>query len=429
MTSVELFLLLVAVVLVVGTIGERIFVLTNMPDAIWLLAAGVAIGPILGIVNRDQLAAVAPYLGAVTIVVILFDGGARLDIASTLRTAPRATLLALAGFAISILIVCLASMAAAAAGVLPQTWTWQHGLLLGTILGGSSSVVVMPAVFRAKVGVRVSGLVSLESALTDVLCIVGATTIVELMALSAAGQAPDPAGGVIRTFGLGILGGLAGGVLGLVGLRLLRGSEYTYPLLLAGLLSLYAAVDANGGSAPLAVLVFALIVANAHLPGFAEAEAWSGSLGPTVRGLHGVVSFMIKAFFFVFMGAMLGPVTMVEALGVLLAGLLLLGRFLAVRLATIGSGLGQPDLRLISVLLPRGLAAGVLASFPVYAGIPGSEPIPSVTYTAVIATILIFAVGFPLARRGQRDIPVEGEVVDLGGPSPVAESQMPPSLE
>jgi cell volume regulation protein A len=422
MTSVELFLLVVAVVLVVGAVGERIFVLTNLPDALWLLAAGVAIGPILGILHPDQLTTVAPYLGAVTIVVILFDGGARLDIATTLRTAPRATLLALIGFAISILIVCLVSMAAATAGVLPQTWSWQHGLLLGTILGGSSSVVVMPAVFRARVSPRVSGLVSLESALTDVLCIVGASTIVELMALSAAGEAPDPVIGVIRTFGLGIVGGLVGGGLGLVALRLLRGSEYTYPLLLAGLLSLYAAVDANGGSAPLAVLVFALIVANAHLPGFAEAEEWPGSLGPTVRGLHGVVTFMVKAFFFVFMGAMLGPLTAVEVLGVMLGGLLLLGRVLAVRLATISSGLGQPDLRLISVLLPRGLAAGVLASLPVYAGIPGSAPIPSVTYTAVITTILIFAVAFPLARRGERDVPASGVAMDQAGSSPAADS-------
>jgi cell volume regulation protein A len=420
MTSVELFLVAVAAVLVVGCIGERVFMLTNLPDALWLLAAGVAIGPILGILNTGQLTMVAPYLGAVTIIVILFDGGARLDIATTLRAAPRATLLALTGFGISILIVCLASMAAAAAGVLPQPWSWQHGLLLGTILGGSSSVVVMPAVFRAHVSPQVSGLVSLESALTDVLCIVGAITIIELMALSAAGATPDPVAGVVRTFGLGIVGGLVGGGVGLVALRLLRGSEYTYPLLLAGLLSLYATVDANGGSAPLAVLVFSLIVANAHLPGFAGAEDWPGSLGPTVRGLNGVVAFMVKAFFFVFMGAMLGPLTSLEVLGVLLGGLLLLGRVLAVRLATLGSGLQPSDRRLISALLPRGLAAGVLASLPVYAGIPGSEPIPSVTYTAVISTILIFAVAFPLARWNRKDASADGAVMDEGASSPVA---------
>jgi hypothetical protein len=43
---------------------------------------------------------------------------------------------------------------------------------------------------------------------------------------------------VIRTFELGVVGGLIGGIPGLVALRFLRDSEYAYPLLLAGLLSL-----------------------------------------------------------------------------------------------------------------------------------------------------------------------------------------------
>jgi cell volume regulation protein A len=418
LTPVETFLLTVAAILVVGSVGEWLFALTSIPDALWLLAAGIAIGPILGLVGTDQLTAIAPYLGALTIIVILFDGGARLDIGSTLRSAPRATLLAFLGFAIAILVVALASMAAAAAGVLPPSWSWQHGLLLGAILGGSSSVVVMPAVLRAGVGPRVSALVSLESALTDVLCIVGASTIVGLMALSAPGAAPDPVASVARSFGVGVLGGLLGGGLGLVALRFLRGSEFAYPMLLSGLLALYVAVDATGGSAPLAVLVFALVVANARVPTFVEAEQWPGSLGPTVRGLHGMIAFVIKAFFFVFMGAMLGPVSPEMAVGVVLGGLLLLARVGAVRIATVRSGIPTSDRRLMSVLLPRGLAAGVLAGLPVYAGIPGSGTIPSVTFAAVITTIVLFALAFPLARRGQRNGPGVEPGVSPGDPGP-----------
>jgi NhaP-type Na+/H+ and K+/H+ antiporter len=163
-------------------------------------------------------------------------------------------------------------------------------------------------------------------------------------------------------------------------------------------------------------------VANAHLRGFAEALKWLGSLGPTVRGLHGMIVFIVKAFFFVFMGAMLGPLSLEMVLGVLL----LLGRFLAVGLATARAGLAPPERRLVWVLLPRGLAAGVLAGLPVYAGIPGSAPILNVTYAAVLTTILIFAVAFPLARRGQSKVPANGVALDSGGPSPAADSQMPP---
>ncbi len=407
MTPVQTFLLAVAAILALGSIGERLFALTSIPDALWLLAAGVFIGPVLGLAQPDQLTQVAPYLGAVTIIVILFDGGVRLDIGTTIRAAPRATLLSFLGFVLAALAVALVSMAGAAVDLLPQPWTWQHGLLLGTILGGSSSVVVMPAVIRARVGPQVSGLVSLESALTDVLCIVGASTIVELMAINAASGVPDPVARVAWTFGSGIVGGLVGGGLGLIALRIVRGSEYTYPLLLAGMLGLYVAVDAAGGSAPLAILVFALVVANAHLPGPIEAEQWPGSLGPTVRGLHGMIAFVVKAFFFVFMGAMLGPLSVEMAFGVGLAGVLLGVRAVAVRLSVAGTKLPTADRRLVSVLLPRGLAAGVLAGLPVYAGIPGSAPIPGVTYAAVLATIVIFAVAFPLARRGRSEAAAE----------------------
>jgi hypothetical protein len=49
--------------------------------------------------------------------------------------------------------------------------------------------------------------------------------------------------------------------------------------------------------------------------------------------------------------------------------------------------------------MPRGMAAGVLATLPLAAGVPASEPLPVLVFACVFTTILIFAVGFPLARR------------------------------
>jgi len=80
------------------------------------------------------------------------------------------------------------------------------------------------------------------------------------------------------------------------------------------------------------------------------------------------------------------------------------------------------DRRLVSILLPRGLAAGVLAGLPGYAGIPGSAPIPSVTYAAVLTTILLFAVAFPLARRGQSNAATDDMALDPLGSSPATDS-------
>jgi Na+:H+ antiporter len=64
----------------------------------------------------------------------------------------------------------------------------------------------------------------------------------------------------------------------------------------------------------------------------------------------------------------------------------------------LGSALSVPERRVVSVLGPRGLAAGVLATFPLAAGLPASSPIPVVVYSAVITTILAFAIGLPMVR-------------------------------
>jgi hypothetical protein len=46
------------------------------------------------------------------------------------------------------------------------------------------------------------------------------------------------------------------------------------------------------------------------------------------------------------------------------------------------------------------MAAGVLATMPWAAGVPATEDLPNVVFAAALVTILIFAVGFPQARRG-----------------------------
>ena len=47
----------------------------------------------------------------------------------------------------------------------------------------------------------------------------------------------------------------------------------------------------------------------------------------------------------------------------------------------------------------RYLLAGVLATLPVTAGIKGTENLPVVVFAAVLTTILVFAVGFPMVKK------------------------------
>jgi cell volume regulation protein A len=393
MDPVAILLLAIAAIFVVGTLGELVFERTGIPDVIWLILVGVAVGPVGGLITRTELIDVAPYLAAFTLIVILFEGGSRIPLDQLRASAGRASLLALVGFLLAVTGVAGVTQVLAAFGGMPDGWTLGHGILAGCILGGSSSVIIMPTLARAKLEPVLSSTLSLESALTDVLCVVGASTMIGLLGSEAASGSPVLA--LLRSFGLGAGAGVVAGLVWMVVLALLHTSERSYPLTLAALLALYVAVDEIGGSAALAVLGFAVVVGNGQLIGRKLNLGVDADLRTDVRGFNQQMAFMIKSFFFTFIGLMLGPPWRLIALGLGLAAALYLTRVVAARIACSGNGWDRPRRSLIAVALPRGMAAGVLATMPATAGVPATESLPVTVFAAVVGTILIFVFGFP----------------------------------
>ncbi len=397
MSPVGLFLITIASIFLIGALGEVVFRRTQIPDVIWLLVAGIVIGPVTGLVTPDDLRAIAPYFGALTLVVVLFDGGSQLDLKQIASSAPRSSLLAVSTFLVTVVVVAVASMGARWLGWFPIEWSWVHATMLGCILGGSSSIIIMPAMQLAKVPDQTASLVNLESAFTDAFCVVGATAMIQI--LLAAGDAASPGTALARSFGLGASLGTAAGFAWLLVLRALHSSEHGYPVTLAALLVLYVGVDAAGGSAALGILAFAIVVGSAeHFRGILRLEE-DFRLSEDVRGFHRQVTFIVKSFFFTFIGAMLAPPWSLVAIGAGFGVLLLAARVPAVRLALMGGGYEPSVMRLTEIAMPRGLAAGVLASMPMAAGVPATDHLPVLVFAAVTTSIVIFTVGLPMVRR------------------------------
>ena len=84
--------------------------------------------------------------------------------------------------------------------------------------------------------------------------------------------------------------------------------------------------------------------------------------------------------------------------GVALGLILVVARLVTVPAVLIGSHLRPLDTRVVAILAPRGLAAGVLATFPIAAGVREAEAIPTIVHAAAITTIVAFAVAPPLVR-------------------------------
>ncbi len=420
MDPVLLFLLGFATIFIVGIGGELVFERTSVPDVVWLMLVGILLGPVFGVVRREDLMAVGPYFGALTLVVVLFDGGRQLRLGDVSRSFPRAALLAVAGFSFNVVVMTLASLGAAALGFLPSQWTVMHGVILGAILGGSSSVVIMPTLAKARLDPRLSAMISLESALTDVLCVVVTVACIDIVVSGSGGM---DRGAIIlgRSFGIGLGAGLAAGLLWVLFMGLLRRVGNTYAATLSILLLLYVGVSLLGGNAALAILAAAVVVGNApslsHALGLREPAA----LDDEVQDTHSQITFIVKSFFFTFIGAMLGPPWGLVALGLLFAVLLFLARVPAAALSTWGGGFTGAERQITGVMMPRGMAAGVLALMPHGAGVPGTELLPVVAFSVVLGSIAIFAVGFPLARRGAAAPPP--------GASPPGATSAPPDSE
>jgi cell volume regulation protein A len=398
MDAVSIFLLAVAGIFLIGVAGEIVFRKSHVPDAVWLVLAGVMAGPVTGLLHHGMLLQIAPFFAALTLIVILFDGGRRLRVESVARSIPTAAGVALTSFVASSLVVALLAQGAAAVGWIPAPWTPLHSALLGVILGGSSSVVIMPSMAIARVPERVADVLNLEAAITDILCVVGAATIAQLILRGMDLGAPFAV--VAKTFAIGLGIGAAAGAIWILFLGLLRQSDHGFALTLSTLLIVYVIADRAGGSAALAVLTFAIVVGNATwiLQRFKlrfDVETESDG-----RDFHGHLVFIVKSFFFTFIGAMLGPPWGLAILGMILGLLFLPARMPAARLAGRTLGLSRQERGIVAVALPRGLAAGVLATLPQAAGVPGTAVLPSIVFPAVVMSILVFSFGFPRVRRG-----------------------------
>ena len=109
-------MLVVAGLLVVGTVGEQVFHRTGVPTVVWLIALGVLVR-VAGIVPPAVVTGLAPFFAALALVIVLFDAGTNLTgkpddtDASTLDpvTHKRAQLLAFIGFAVIATLVALFS--------------------------------------------------------------------------------------------------------------------------------------------------------------------------------------------------------------------------------------------------------------------------------------------------------------------------------
>jgi cell volume regulation protein A len=395
--------LVAGIIIILGFLGEEFFKRTSIPDSIFLLLFGVLLGPIFQLFAKDQLLAITPYFASLALIIILFDGGLNMDIREALRNSPRALVLAIVGWTLNVIVTALICKYLLG-------WRLLNGLLLGSIIGGGSSIIVIALIRKLKVTEKIETVLSVESILTDVLCTVGAFTAINILAPpvvegaeAAAGTVDlgSALGSVGAAFGVGILVGLGFGVAWLVLLERIKGKPNAYMLTLAMLFLTFVVATNLGGNGALSALFFGLIIGNSRHIARQIKFRTTVSIDDSVRGFHSQISFLIRSFFFVFTGLLFSSPSLTSVfLGVGLSAIFLGIRVVVVKIATVKSELKKYE-TLMTVMFPRGLAAAVLASIPLTSGVPGSEIFPEIAFIVILTTIITCTVGVAVIKKRQ----------------------------
>jgi cell volume regulation protein A len=158
----------IAGILLLGAFGEFVFARTRVPDAVWLVAAGILVGPISRLIPSGLLRPAIPFFGAIALTGILSSGAFRLQLTEVAKAAPRGIFLGLSGFVFSLIAICGFFWLSTKLGYVrpspPLAW-----VMVGAIVGGTSSVIIIPTMALAQAPSSVARLLEVESSATDAL--------------------------------------------------------------------------------------------------------------------------------------------------------------------------------------------------------------------------------------------------------------------
>ena len=391
----------IGILVAIGFLADYLFRKISFPDILILLALGYLIGPVFGVIDPVQIAPASQIIASLALVVILFNGGLDLKFSWVLSSAPRALILVILG-----IVASTAGVAFLVHHLLG--WDLMGSLLLGAILSGTSPSIVMPLVKRAKTPGKVSSVLSLESALDGALVIIIALVILQVITKGSTGDEASLVGQAIAIkFAIGIGIGAAAGLAWLWILTLIEGEIFDDILTLAIVFLLYFGVETIGGSGVIFALVFGIILGNGvDVARFLRIKR-TVEIHDMMKKFHSQMSFLIKTFFFVYLGLMLTfdePDVLV--VGVVLSFALLFVRYIVVLFSSIGSRTMFKSSGFLATMLPRGLSAAVVAEVVVVAGIVNASAYPDIIMVVIVATVIIAAIGIPIfARKAPPEVP------------------------
>ena len=322
----------------------------------------------------------------ITLIVMLFESGSGFRLKEIKSAIASATLITVLNFILTMVITTLITRLFLSLDTLSS-------LFIGAIVGGTSSAVVIPMVRQLKMGEKSTSVLILESALSDVLCLV-----VGLALLDGIAQGEVEAGKVFsmigKSFLYAIMIGIACGFTWSLLIRQLRSIKNSMFTTLAFVFIVYGIVEMLGLNGGIAVLSFGIVLGNVVSlnDGVRFRKIFRSGvteLSDNEKNFFSEIVFIMQTYFFVYVGISI----QFGSMGVYLTGLFIVLLIILLRIPGIAvfirKGVTKPEKAIMSVMTPKGLVPAVLASLPLQRGLANGEIILDLGYSIVLFSIVI----------------------------------------
>ncbi len=394
--DVSVIFALVAGIIVLGFVGELFFKKTGIPIYIFLILAGIILGPILNLFPRESLIPELAIFAELTLFMVLFYGGLGLNFSSVLANGGRA-------FIQTVIYVGFSMMLIGLIGIFILKWNVLSSFIFASIIGGETTAAVVVPLSRAmKLSEGAVTFLTLESAMNSILSVVFFFAFVGIYNNGGIGWVS-----IVSSISAQFLIGIAiGFVLSLPWVFLLyrfQKQGLTYVLTIGFVLITYSLSTVLGGNGILAVLIFGIILGNYHLLNRVfKRQINMDPLEKQLEVFQGEISFFLETLFFVFLGLtfIITPALVVSnlSIGLLILIMLLLTRFVAVKISTFKSELNNERKQII-LTCAMGLTPATLGVLAVSLQLPLADTFLNIVTYIIILTNMVTTVGSILNMR------------------------------
>jgi len=383
-------LFLLSIILAAGALTGIIARFLKLPDVVLFLLTGMALGSAgLGLIDVKVDSTINQLLLIFGSCYILFDGGASVHISVLKKVWPTLFIISTIGVLISAFVTAYAAQYLLG---LPFIFA----LLLGAVIASTDPATLVPIFKQVKIRAKVAQTVMSESALNDAMA---AILTFAVLGLTTSGGALSIGESLLDLLKQALFGIAGGAILGYLAALSIAHEKYSFLAEYAPLITImsvaaaYLSIDNLHASGFMAVFVFGLMLGNKELFGFKMDHQEEEKLEDFIF----TTSLIMRIFIFVLLGSQVNFGLLQQyfwpALGVV-AMFMFIARPLVVFICA------WPDKRakwtlqeLLFMCWTRetGVIPGALAGMLVGLKVSYSDVIASVTFMAILITIVIQA--------------------------------------